>query len=174
MNDIQAKENIYNAATAAVNKQQENLSAAAAQVTQVKYTYLHNMVHTAVLSEKVRRKKDSLSKLIIWGGAGILGLILLLINIVIGIVFIAVVAGIAWLVKQQTGDTKVVNYNNRKAFFSKYAYAVPADEQLKWKHGDISYANNTTKSVDGWRCPKCTTVNADTSNFCICCGTKKP
>lgn len=38
MNDIQAKENIYNAATAAVNKQQENLSAAAAQVNQVKYT----------------------------------------------------------------------------------------------------------------------------------------
>lgn len=34
MNDIQAKENIYNAATAAVNKQQENLSAAAAQVNQ--------------------------------------------------------------------------------------------------------------------------------------------
>ena len=59
MNDIQAKENIYNAATAAVNKQQASLSAAAAQVTQVKYTYLHNKVHTAVLSEKVRRKKDS-------------------------------------------------------------------------------------------------------------------
>lgn len=174
MNDIQAKENIYNAATAAVNKQQKNLSAAAEQVTQVKNTYLHNVVHTAVLSEKVRRKKDLLSKLIIWVGAGIIGLILLLINIVIGIVFIAVAAGIAWVVKQQTGDAKVANYNDRKAFFSKYAYAVPAEEQLKWKNGDISCANNPAKSVDGWRCPKCATVNADTSDFCICCETKKP
>lgn len=173
MNDIQTKENIYNAATAAVNKQQENISAAARQATQIKDAYLHNMVHTAVLSEKVRRKKDSLSKLIILGSSGIIGLILLLINIIIGIVFIAVAAGIAWLVKQLTGDAKVANYNNRKAFFSKYAYAVYADEQLKWKNGDISYANNTTESINGWRCPKCTAVNADTDNFCTCCGTKK-
>lgn len=148
MNDIQAKENIYNATTAAVKKQEESLSAAAAQVDQVKYIYLHNMVHTAVLSEKDRRKKDLLAKLIALGISAIIGLILFLINNVAGIVFIAIVTFIGAFVKQRTGGAKVANYNNRKAFFSKYADAVSADEQLKWKNESASYTDDTNDSTD--------------------------
>ncbi len=148
MNDIQAKENIYNATTATVKKQEESLSAVAAQVAQAKYIYLCNMVHTAVLSEKARRKKDLLAKLIVLGISAIIGLILFLINNVAGIVFIAIVTIIAAFVKHRTGDAKVANYNNRKAFFSKYADAISADEQLKWKNEPVSYTGDTNDSTD--------------------------
>ena len=62
MNDIQAKENIYNTATAAVNKQQESVSAATTQVTQAQNAYLQSVVHAATLSEKTRRKKRFFNK----------------------------------------------------------------------------------------------------------------
>ena len=116
MNDIQSKENMYNTATAAVNKQQESVSAATTQVTQTQNAYLQSVVHAVTLSEKTRRKKDSLVNLAAYGGSAVIGLILLLINVVVGILFIVAVGGITWLVKQQTGDESVANYNNRKAF----------------------------------------------------------
>ena len=174
MNDIQAKENIYNTATAAVNKQQESISATTTQVTQAQNAYLQSVVHAATLSEKSRRKKDSLFNLVVFGSLGILALILLIINIVVGIIFVCVVGGIVWIVKQLTRDDCVVNYNNRKAFFSKYAHAVPANEQLKWKNGSVSYSGNTSYVSDGWTCPQCSTKNSVGSSFCTSCGTKKP
>lgn len=174
MNDIQAKENIYNTATAAVNKQQESVSAASTQVTQAQNAYLQSVVRAATLSEKTRRKKDSLINLAVFGGSGILALILMLINVIVGILFICAVGGITWLVKRRTGDESVANYNNRKSFFSKYAHAVPANEQLKWKNGTVSYSGNTSYVSDGWTCPQCSTKNSVGSSFCTACGTKKP
>lgn len=174
MNDIQAKENIYTAATAAVNKQEESVSAATTQVTQAQNAYLQSVVRAATLSEKTRRKKDSLVNLAVYGGSAVIALILLLINVVVGILFIVAVGVIAWIVKQQTSDESVANYNNRKAFFSKYAHAVPANEQLKWKNGSVSYSGSTSYTADGWNCPQCSTKNTNGSNFCVSCGTKKP
>ena len=174
MNDIQAKENIYNTVTAAVNKQQERLSTVTTQVEQTQNAYLQSVVRAAILSEKLRRKKDFLIGFIVYGGFAAISLITLLINIVAGILFIAVVGCIAWVAKEQSSDESVVNYNNRKAFFSKYAYAVPANEQLKWKNGSVSYSGGTSNTVDGWNCPQCSTKNSNGSNFCVSCGTKKP
>lgn len=174
MNDIQAKENIYNAATAAVKKQEESVSAATTQVTQAQNVYLQSVIRAATLSEKTRRKKDSLVNLAVCGCSAVIGLILLVINVVVGILFIIAVGGIAWVVKQQTGDDSAVNYNNRKAFFSKYALAVPANEQLKWKNRSVSYSGSTSNTAEGWNCPRCSTKNSNSSNFCVSCGTKKP
>ena len=148
MNDIQDKENIYTTATTAVIKRQESLSAATEQVTQIKEEYLRNVVHTAVLSEKVRRKKDALSKVTVFGGLGIISLILFLLNDVGSIIFIAVFAGIVWIVKKQRAEATATSYYFRKMFFSKYAYAVPANEQLKWKDGPEIQGNNTSDSAD--------------------------
>lgn len=174
MNDIQAKENIYNSATAAVNKQQESISAVTTQVTQVQNAYLQGVVRVATLSEKTRRKKDSLINLTVFGGSGVLGLILLLINPVVGILFLCAVGGIVWIVKRQTRDERVANYNNRKDFFLKYAHAVPVNEQLKWKNVSVSYSGSTNYTSDSWKCPKCSAKNFKVSIFCVSCGTMRP
>ena len=143
-------------------------------MTQAQSAYLQGVVRVATLSEKTRRKKDSLFNLVVYGGSAVIALILLLINVVVGILFIVAVGVIVWIVKQQTGDESVANYNNRKAFFSKYAHAVPDSEQLKWKNGSGSYSGSTSYTADGWNCPQCSTRNSNNSNFCVSCGTKKP
>ena len=174
MNDIQAKENIYNTATAAVKKQEESVSVATIQATQAQNAYLQSVVHAATLSEKTRRKKDSLINLAVFGGSAVIAFIMLLINPVIGILFICGVGGVTWLVKQQTGDQSIINYNNRKSFFTKYASAAPIAEQLKWKNKTISTTGNTSTTSAEWTCPQCSTKNTASSSFCTSCGTKKP
>ena len=143
MNDI-------NVAKAAVDKQKESLSAAAKKVEQAKSAYLQSMVHTAVLNEKLRRKKDSLAKLLVWGGAGIIGLILFAIHMVAGILFIAVVAGMLCMGGGETVEDKAANDNGRKEFFSKYASAISAKDadQIGWKNEPVSSADNTNDSED--------------------------
>ncbi len=173
MNDIQSKENIYNTATVAVNKQQECVSEATTQVTQAQNAYLQSVVRAATLSEKTRRKKDLLINLIVFIGATILALILLFINVVAGILFIFVVGIITWIINEKTSAERVANYNNRKAFFSRYSYVIPANEQLKWKSRTVPYSENASDVADGWTCPQCSTINSVGSIFCTSCGTKK-
>ena len=146
MNDIQAKENIYNAATAAVIERQESLSAATEQVTQIKEAYLRSMVHTAVLSEKARRKKDSLAKTIVRCSLGIITLISFMFSSFGGIM--VAFASIAWLATQKGSQDASAGYYFRKNFFSEYAHAIPANEQLKWKGGPVIQENNNDDSAD--------------------------
>ncbi len=180
MNDIQAKENIFNSANASVEKQKSALSESTSQLAAAQSAYLNGVVRAATLSEKTRRKKDTLCNLIVWGSCAFIALIMLLINPLFGVLFIVGVGIIAFVVKNQTEDAKTVNYNNRKDFFRKYSHAVPTGEKLKWKDGAISYSGSVStnpivmNTTTGWTCPQCSTKNTNGSNFCSSCGTKKP
>ena len=74
----------------------------------------------------------------------------------------------------QGSDERKENYNKRKDFFTKYSYAIPANERLKWKNSAPVYTGSNVAQTAGWKCPKCSTVNANSSNYCVSCGTKKP
>lgn len=175
MNDIQTKENIYISATTAVEKQKSNKDNAESQLLNIKNVYLQNVVQTALHKEKLKRKKDLLTNLVTYGGSALLAILLLLINIVVGILFIIVV-GLVFFALNQNNDEKTAKYNNRREFFAKYAKSVPANENLKWKTGSITYSGTTTpvSQTGGWSCPQCSTQNTSGSNFCVSCGTKKP
>ena len=134
MDDIQEKEKIYNAATAAVNTQEEKVSATAIWATQTKDAYLQSIVHAAVLSEKIRRKRDSLIKRMVYAIVIAISLLLLLVNDIIAALFVAAVLGISWIIKWMNSNEDAVNYNNRRAFFSKYFRGIPEAERLKWKN----------------------------------------
>ena len=134
MDDIQEKEKIYNAATAAVNTQEEKVSATAIWATQTKDAYLQSIVHAAVLSEKIRRKRDSLIKRMVYAIVIAISLLLLLVNDIIAALFVAAVLGISWIIKWMNSNEDAVNYNIRRAFFSKYSRGIPEAERLKWKN----------------------------------------
>lgn len=173
MNDIQARENACKNAKTAVDEQQKKLSKAIMSTRESQNAYLQGVIRVATLSEKTRRKKYFLFNLVTYGGSVLLSLILLLINVCIGILFVAAVVFTIWIVKFKTGDANKANYDRRKTFFLKYAYAIPADEHIKWKNGSISYTANTNNSADGWKCPKCSVLNINAANFCVRCGTQK-
>ena len=176
MNDIQVKQNIYNTAVNAVNQQQKKYADSLNQLTQAKNAYLSNVVHTATIKEKAERKKDVLYNLLVWGSLGLLTLILLITNVIIGIVFVVCVGMIVWLIKQQTSDKRSVAYNNRRSFFIKYSDYIPANERMKWKNWNNSSNGSNSNIIvdDGWVCPICKKNNTNNSNFCISCGTEKP
>ena len=115
MDDIQEKEKIYNAATAAVNTQEEKVSATAIWATQTKDAYLQSIVHAAVLSEKIRRKRDSLIKRMVYAIVIAISLLLLLVNDIIAALFVAAVLGISWIIKWMNSNEDAVNYNIRRA-----------------------------------------------------------
>ena len=175
MNDIQTKQNIYSTAVNAVEQQQKKFADSLNQLTQAKNTYLSNVVHTATLKEKAKRKKDVLYNLLVWGTLSFLALILLIIDVIIGVVFIVAVVVIACIVQQKTSDKKSAAYNNRRSFFIKYEDYIPANERLKWKNwtNSGSGANISNTANVGWTCPECNQSNTNNSNFCISCGTKK-
>lgn len=172
MNDIQEKENIYNATTKTANKQQEAVNLAKHQVNKKKEEYLQSVIRAATLDEKLRRRKDLLTYLLIFGVVGILALILLLVDNVIGIIFIIVATIIVWAIKQRFGDDIAEDYKERRAFFKKYAKSIPANEQLKWKDDMVSIGS-TNSCTDGWVCSKCSTHNSNGSAFCTSCGEQK-
>lgn len=171
MSEIQEKKNACEAAAAAEEKQQAQANAAKNAVDNAIDTYLQSAVHTAVLSEKLRRKKDSEIVLSVWL---ICFLAALVFYIFFGIAGAAAFAGLAllitWIVKDQTSDEKDRNYYNRKGFFSRYAFAVPADEQLPWKDGNIVYTGKREGKQGVWDCRHCGTINLGIDKFCTKCG----
>ena len=175
MNDISNIENKLSVATVSVEKQCEVVSAVNNQVALAQETYLKSVVHAASISERIRRKNDFFINIVVWGGSILLGLILLLINIVIGILFFVGFAIIVYLVIRKTSDKKRANYNNRKAFFIKYSQVISPDDNLHWKGGLVGMdMSSTVFATPEWVCPNCATDNSPRSNFCNKCGTKKP
>lgn len=128
MNDIQTKENIYSSSCAAVEKQQHDLAIAQNNTLQMKNMYREAVVHVAIESEKLRRKKDSLVLLIILGAIGIIELILLLINLGVGIL-VLIGIGVAIYMIKSDNQKDSTNYQNRKEFFMKYQIY-----DFKWKN----------------------------------------
>lgn len=110
------------------------VSATAIWATQTKDAYLQSIVHAAVLSEKIRRKRDSLIKRMVYAIVIAINLLLLLVNDIIAALFVAAVLGISWIIKWMNSNEDAVNYNNRRAFFSKYSRGIPEAERLKWKN----------------------------------------
>lgn len=175
MNDISRLKNVVSLTTVAVEKQCEVVTNAEKEVDLARNAYLKSIVHAASISEKIRRKNDFLINIVVWGGSIFLGLILLLINIVVGIVFFVGFAIAIYLVVRKTIDQKRANYNNRKAFFNKYSQVISTEDNLSWKGGLVGTGiSPTTLTALEWVCPKCATDNSSRTNFCSKCGTKKP
>ena len=133
MNDIQTKENIYSSSCAAVEKQQYDLTVAQNNAVQMQNMYREAVVHVAIESEKLRRKKDSLVMLVTLGIVAVVGLILLLINSGVGAFFIIGVGVAVFLIKNNNQEKDAANYQSRKNFFMKYFRNVPAAGEIKWK-----------------------------------------
>lgn len=173
MNDIETKANAHNAAKQAVARQNTNVANSNNAILQAQNQYLQAVIHTATLNERVRRKKDSLQSLIVWGSLVVIWLIALLINPIVGWVFFGLVGVIAYAIHYNTKDQKAVAYGRRKEFFEKYAGSIASADQLKWKNGAVVYTNNSAPITGGWTCPDCQTKNTDSANFCVSCGTPK-
>ena len=173
MNDIETKVNAHNAAKQAVARQNTNVANSNNAILQAQNQYLQSVIHTATLNERVRRKKDTLQGLIVWGSLVVIWLITLLINPIIGWVFFGLVGVIAYAIHYNTKEQKAVAYNRRKEFFEKYAGSITPADQLKWKNGSVVYTNTDAPITGGWTCPECQTKNTDRANFCVSCGTPK-
>ena len=173
MNDIETKVNAHNAAKQAVARQSANIANSNNVILQAQNQYLQSVIHTATLNERVRRKKDRLQGLIIWGSLVVIWLITLMMNPIVGLVFFGLVAIIAYAIHHNTKDQKALAYSHRKEFFEKYAGSIAPADQLKWKNGAIVYTNASAPTTGGWTCPFCQAKNTDRANFCVYCGAPK-
>ena len=133
MNDVQTNLRRHASAIEAVNIQQERLTAATEHVNRMKNTYLDHVVHTAVLKEKARRKADSLTGIVSFACVFIIGIIGYMINSFIGLGLFTLGFCIVAASRQKSAIADAENYKKRKAFFAKYDYAIPEDENLEWK-----------------------------------------
>ena len=149
MNDIETKVHAHNAAKAAVARQNANVANSNNAILQAQNQYLQSVIHTATLNERVRRKKDRLQRLIIWGSLVVIWLITLQINTIIGWVFFGLVGVIAYAIHYNTKDQKAVAYCRRKEFFEKYAGSIAPADQLKWKSSAVVYTSTSTPTSGG-------------------------
>ena len=139
MNDTKSRENTYHASCAMVDQKQQALNAAAEKATNLKKSYLNTMVLAASESEKLRRKKDKMVRLI-WLG---IALVIALISLVFlgGGGFLGVALGlgcITILIDSGKSDKRDVDYAYRKEFFTKYFASLPMDAHFKWKEVEVS------------------------------------